>query len=66
MLDLDGLSLYTSETLVTLSLRGIPLVSSEIPNATILLTEIQLFVFGLQAEKIKMIESGLSEELSNL
>jgi dolichol-phosphate mannosyltransferase len=48
-----------SETLAT---NKIPGVGSVILDATILLTGIQLLVFGLVAEMIKMIETRITEE----
>jgi dolichol-phosphate mannosyltransferase len=56
-------TMIVSETLAT---RTLPGVGSVILDATILLTGIQLLVFGLLAEMIKMIEGRISEDRAQI
>ena len=62
LLILIGLAYGIMIVLETLATRSLPGVGSVIFDATVLLTGIQLLVFGLLAEMIKMVESRVSEQ----
>jgi len=61
LLILMGVAYGIMIVLETLATRSLPGVGSVILDATVLLTGIQLLVFGLLAEMIKMVENRVSE-----